>query len=319
VASVDRREDAGVGTGVAGQRARIVVAVDDSRAARNAVLWGAAAARLHGRDLIIAHVAPPGGRHPPDSDAAAAREHLLNASAAAASQREPTVVVGTQLLFGVAAEELVRLTNAAMMLVVGVDVARPRSDHGALGSLEDRVVVHARCPVVTVSHPPRVGHDQGATIVAVWTSGTTSRQVLQIAALEATLLSGSLSVIAGALPDRDGQWPMPSSYEGSLARELGELATLYPQLHSRVTRVTDHLAEAVGRASVDADLVVMAGDTSEDRWSIRTGLLAETAMRETVCPTLFINAATQPWDAARILTTLAASRRKPSVRSLENR
>ena len=104
-----------MGTGVAGRRARIVVGVDDSRAARNAVLWGAAAARLHGRDLIIAHVAPPGGQSLA-SDAAVAREHLLNASAAAASEREPTVVVGTQLVHGAAAEELVRLTNAAMML-----------------------------------------------------------------------------------------------------------------------------------------------------------------------------------------------------------
>jgi len=305
-----------VGALLAGRRGRIVVGVDDSRSARNAVLWGAAAARLHGRDLIIAHVAPPGG-HPLDSDAAVAREHLLNASAAAASEREPTVVVGTQLLHGAAAEELVRLTNAAMMLVIGVDVARPRSDHGALGSLEDRVVVHARCPVVTVSHPPRVGDDHGGTIVVVWTPGTTGRQVLQIAALEAALQSGSLSVIAGALPDPDGQRPTPSSYEGSLARELGGLAALYPQLHSRVTQVTDHLAEAVGRASVDADLVVMAGDTSEDRWSIRTGLLAETVMRESVCPTLFINAATQHWDAGRILNDVGRKPAETSVRSLE--
>jgi|SRR5215207_949511 len=261
VASAARREYAGVGTLVAGGPGRIVVGVDESRAARNAVLWAAAAAWLHGWDLIIAHVVPTTG-HAHGSGVAVAREHLLNASAAAASQRAPNVVVGTLLLRGAPSEELVRLSNAAMMVVLGVDAARPRADYGALGSVEDRVVVHARCPVVTVSHPPRVGYDDGGKVVAAWTPGTTSRQVLEIAALEATLEWGTLSVVAGAPKDRDGQRPIPSSYEGSLAKELRELADRYPRLPCVVSRGTEDLAGAVSRASVDADLVVMACDVS---------------------------------------------------------
>ena len=66
--------------------------------------------------------------------------------------------------------------GAASLLVLGVASARPRADHGVLGPVEDRVVVHAHCPVVTVNGPgPIVGQDYDKIVVG-WTEGTTGRR-----------------------------------------------------------------------------------------------------------------------------------------------
>src|SRR5215203_7048853 len=96
---------------------RIIVGVNASRVAKNAVLWAVQEARIRRLGLIIAHVTPDGAG--PSPDTAVDRENLLNSSAAAASQREPSVAVGTLLLRGVVSEALVRLTKSAALLVVG--------------------------------------------------------------------------------------------------------------------------------------------------------------------------------------------------------
>ena len=62
--------------------------------------------------------------------------------------------------------------GAASLLVLGVASARPRAEHGVLRPVEDRVVVHAHCPVVTVNGPgPIVGQDSDKIVVG-WTKGT---------------------------------------------------------------------------------------------------------------------------------------------------
>src|SRR6478609_4974800 len=113
---------------------RIVVGVNDSPSARAAVIWAAGQARRRRCDLIITHIDPVSVDPAELHDAATNSHLLLAASATAASLAQPSVPVTSLLL-----------------LVIGIDETRPRGSYGAIGAIEDRVVMHSDCPVVTVS------------------------------------------------------------------------------------------------------------------------------------------------------------------------
>ena len=128
----------------------IVVGVSQSPASSYAVLWAAQEARIRRHVLLVTHVDPPSAYAPDLHDAATACHRLLANSATVASEAQPSVAVGTLLLTGSISDELVRLSQSAALIVVGIDHDVPRAAHGAIGSIEDRVVVQAHCPVVTV-------------------------------------------------------------------------------------------------------------------------------------------------------------------------
>jgi nucleotide-binding universal stress UspA family protein len=264
---------------------RIIVGVNTSRVAQNAVLWAAQEARLRRLDLIIAHVTPDG----PNPDTAVDRENLLNSSAAAASRREPSVAVGTQVLHGVVSEALAQLTKSAALLVVGVDSAKPRSAYGALGSVEDRLLVHASCPVVTVSRSPRFRYERQHRVVAVWTGSPASEHILTQACVEAALSDARLTVVVApeSAVSRGGM--NFGNHDHLREAAVVRFAARARDVQVDVAHAEGQLASELGRLSADADLLVLGCEHSDDRWSIRTGLLASMAMRNTSCPVMFIN------------------------------
>jgi nucleotide-binding universal stress UspA family protein len=164
----------------------IVVGVDESPESRWAVLWAAREARLRSATLTLVHVrsAMSEGRVAGD-DTEKDAETLLAVRAAEASEFEPGMTIRHRLVeSGSISEQLIELSGAAALLVLGVASARPRADHGLLGPVEDRVVVHAHCPVVTVNGPgPIVGQGYDK-IVLGWTEGATGRRALEAAADE---------------------------------------------------------------------------------------------------------------------------------------
>ena len=67
-----------------------------------------------------------------------------------------------------------------------------------------------------------------------------------------------------------------------------------PNLSIRISHeVTDDPAEALIRAADAADLLVIGCHHSADRWSIRTGPVAEAVMRGASCPVMLVS---QPVD-----------------------
>ena len=134
---------------------RIVVGVSQSPASSYAVLWAAQEARIRRSVLLVTHIDPPTAYAPDLHDAATACHWLLANGATIASEAQPSVAVGTLLLSGAISDELIRLSRSAALIVVGIDRDVPRAAHGAIGSIEDRVVVQAHCPVVTVSAAPQ--------------------------------------------------------------------------------------------------------------------------------------------------------------------
>ncbi len=271
---------------------RIVVGVNESASSRAAVIWAAKQASRRRCDLIITHIDPA----PSDSTRlqdATSSHLLLAASANAASLRQPTVPVTSLLLGGAISDELIQLSSAALLLVTGVDEARPRGSGGAIGPIEDRVVMHAGCPVVTISGRWDGTERPERDVVVGWTDDPSGWRAMQVAASEAQLRSASLIVVT-----IDTQLPAPSVKTRKAAPDRpASLADAVDSIHKthRGLRIdldqsdpdTDHL-QALIRHAERAELMVIGCPLSDDRWSIRVGVTAATLMRRAACPVMLV-------------------------------
>lgn len=293
---------------------RVVVGVDGSRTSRHAVLWAAGEARIRHSDLIIVHVDPSttGAAHLTEPFLSVGG--LLEASAAAASQREPPVTVATLLIRGHTVEQLALLSKSASLLVLGVDRAKPRSSRGEISSLADSVIVHAGCPVVTVSIPARIDHRVSGQIVVGWTPSRTSRLALETAAAEAELRNAAL--VVAVVSARRGGPSEATSARGDPGASVGESLAKLKQAHPDVDVSVGHqdsdIIPALVRQSQHADLLVIGCHHASSRWTIRTGAVATTIIRQALCPVMLVG---QPAPGARQAASPAEARRRAGRRS----
>jgi nucleotide-binding universal stress UspA family protein len=269
----------------------IVVGVDPSPEARWAVLWAAREARLRGAALSLAHVKSSVGDDRADDYSKSEAETLLIVRAADASELEPGIAITSRVYeSGSISEQLIELSGAAAMLVLGVASARPRAKHGLLGPVEDRVVVHAHCPVVTVNGPgPIVGQDYDK-IVLGWTEGTTGHLALEAAAEEAALRGSILSIVT-IPPTATPSPPLPSegiNVEQALIDSIHRIENTYPGLRIDVTHRSGHVDTELEQSLDRAALLVLGSHHSEQSWSIRVGPIAEELMRRSPCPVMLV-------------------------------
>lgn len=273
-------------------RGRIVVGVDGSPVARLATLWAAREARLRHEELIITHVSPamgdPGAPQSPSSGSSGV--HALLEASSAASRREPSLAVGTLVLRGPISDELIRLSRTATLLVVGVDQDRPRPSHGLVGPLEDRVVVHAACPVVTVSQNTRSPEPSHHQVVVGWTPNRSGRRALSAAAAEAHTRGAALTIV-WALPRIRSQPDLPDrnqTRERSLIPAIAAAQEAHPGLQIDVVETRSEVTDALTRHSLTADLLVIGCHHTTDQWSTRTGPVAQAMMRDGPCPVMLV-------------------------------
>ena len=270
----------------------IVVGVDESPESGWAVFWAAREARLRGATLTLVHVRPSVSEdRAAGVDAQSEAERLLSVRAAEASELEPGITITPRLYESRSiSEQLIELSGAADLLVVGVASARPRADHGVLGPVEDRVVVHAHCPVVTVNGPgPIVGQDYDK-IVLGWTEGTTGRRALEAAADEAALRGSLLGVVtvspaaayAPAVPNEQ------VSVEQALIDSIHRIESTHRGLRIDVTHRSGHVVRELQQSLDRAALLVLGSHHSEQPWSIRLGPVAEESMRLSPCPVMLV-------------------------------
>lgn len=142
----------------------IVVGVDGSRHSQASLEWAMKEAALRKVPLTVLAVHPvatsgwtSAGTHYPADQAdeerarAAAQEGADKAASEMTGERPPSVVV--RAVSGVAAEELIRASSDADMLVVG-----SRGSGGfsrlLMGSVSSQVAHHATCPVVIIPAVP---------------------------------------------------------------------------------------------------------------------------------------------------------------------
>ena len=270
----------------------IVVGVDESPESGWAVFWAAREARLRGATLTLVHVRPSVSEdRAAGVDAQSEAERLLSVRAAEASELEPGITITPRLYESRSiSEQLIELSGAADLLVVGVASARPRADHGVLGPVEDRVVVHAHCPVVTVNGPgPIVGQDYDK-IVLGWTEGTTGRRALEAAADEAAL-RGSLLGVVSVSPAAAYAPAVPNervSVEQALIDSIHRIESTHRGLRIDVTHRSGPVVRELQQSLDRAALLVLGSHHSEQAWSIRIGPVAEELMRLSPCPVMLV-------------------------------
>ena len=152
-----------------------------SRSSGYAVLWAAQEARIRRNVLLVTRIHPSTADAPDLHDAATASHRLLANSATLASEAQPSVAVGTLLLSGATSDELIRLSRSAALIVEGIDRDVPRATHGAIGAIEDRVVVQAHCPVVTVSAAPQKVQGERPYVAVGWSPDASGARALAAA------------------------------------------------------------------------------------------------------------------------------------------
>jgi nucleotide-binding universal stress UspA family protein len=137
---------------------RIVVGVDGSEAANDALRWAARQAALVGGtlDVVMTWELPTNygwvAPYPEGFDPAADTRRLLEEVVGTVLAKHPGLDVHTQVVEGHPAPVLIDTAQGAELLVVG------SRGHGAfagmlLGSVSDHCVSNAPCPVVVVRHP----------------------------------------------------------------------------------------------------------------------------------------------------------------------
>ena len=282
-----------------------MVGVDGSLVARSAVLWAAREARLRQCALIITHIDPPQMDAVGLDRGRSTLSALLDDSAAAA-KREPSVSIRTRLLQGSISDELVRASEMAVLLVLGIDRDKERAAYGVLGSVEDRVAVHAHCPVVVVSRPPNSGPEPAREVVVAWIDAMSAWWAFNAAVAAAEVRRSPLTVLRVMPTNRHDDEPWVGD-RPLLEAISSEQPPCPPNLYIRISHeVTDDPADALVRAADGADLLVIGCHHSDDRWSVRTGPVAEAVMRGATCPVMLVS---QPvhWEGDSLHASPAAA------------
>ncbi|MFD6446407.1 universal stress protein [Promicromonospora sp. NPDC060204] len=184
----------------------VLVGVDGSDSATEAVRWAAREAARRGAPLVLVSVwtpVPPGVPHAAMlgsyEDALIAQgTQWLDDAAAAAAQEAPDVPVTTRLAIGSVAGQLVGRSATAGLVVLG---SRGLGGFTGLlvGSIAVAVATHGHCPVVVVRGQGAASAQEGPVVVGV-DGSPTSREAIRFA-FDAAALRGAPLVAVHAWRD----------------------------------------------------------------------------------------------------------------------
>jgi nucleotide-binding universal stress UspA family protein len=236
----------------------VVVGVDGSEGALRAVEWAAQEAERRKAPLRIVTVAamPPRMHPSKEGPEGVANELLkfstdaLDASVARAGEVAPGLVIDGDMLSGPPDQAIADSGSGAQLLVVG---ARGMSGFVAmvLGSVSRYVANHAACPVVVVRHDTDAAAADGAIVVGVRDSMTTSEAVAF--AFEEAALRGADLVAVHAWHGSGGEQEAPRI----LTETLSEWRDKYPAVAARPEPVRGHPGQVLVDYSARAALVVI--------------------------------------------------------------
>ncbi|WP_428965403.1 universal stress protein [Micromonospora fluostatini] len=279
--------------------AAVVVGVDGSPEALDAVRLAARQAHRHHRPLRVVHGfiwpklrvatgpppdAPPGGGLRP------AAEHLVAEAVATAEATVPGLRVTGEIIDGEAAAVLLGEAPAATMIVVG---DRGLGGFTALlvGSVAVQVAAHAPCPVLVTRGTP---HPDGPVVVGVDDSPRT-RDAVAFAAHEATTRDTHLVALhAYRHPASTGPGDMQPlvhdeadlrTEEDLVAAEaLAGLADHWPDLTVTRRTVRGRARTALVDASREAQLVVVGGHRRSVLGGLLLGSVSQALLHHSACP-----------------------------------
>ena len=255
------------------RRNSIVVGVDESALAGQAVRWAAEQAALEGRSLrLVRAVRPvPAGRSEHASVVQPGTftslrlhsEALLTQAHELAHRVAPDVEIEEQLEVTSAQALLLDVAETAHLVVLGSRGRGPALSH-LLGSVGLGVVRHAACPVV-VHRPGHPGRVRDGVVVAVDATAD-SVEVLEFAFRQASLRRLPIRVLHYALDPRPALLGAPvggglselDEWDAlALAEAMAGLGERYPDVHSSVRTAPGVPEQDVARAASRADLLVV--------------------------------------------------------------
>jgi nucleotide-binding universal stress UspA family protein len=271
--------------------APIVVGVDGSRAARQAVFWAADEAALRGASLLIVHVDVETAEAVGLPCSTAGCEALLDDELRAALDVQPDLRARSRLVRGPAvADGLLDVSRDADLIVLGVDPTRTRASHGPLGPIEERVAVRAPCPVVAVSGRLHTTDRTSFPVVVGWTDTHAGHLALVAGAAAAALRKVRLVVVT-VPPARDPDVEAlvhPISPEPVLIEGVSAAERRHPGLVIDIAHATGDATAALVEHSARADLLVLGCHHTSRPWNYRPGPVAGPALRQAHCPVMLV-------------------------------
>lgn len=268
--------------------APIVVGVDAERASGDALFWAVAEARrrrawvllLHAADRTDADIAASSGL--PVSMRAAG---LIRAHRRVATRLAPDVRTLGQVAGGAAADILVEASKRAELLVIG-SRGRAGMAESALGSVSQRVVAHAHCPVVVVQQG---GARLSTRRIAVGVADPkTCRPVLEFAAAQARRWGASLCLVHG-----QGSTPAEAAQE-ELDAAAAHIRQHYPDVVVERDAWVGSAVPALVAEAARSDLLVLGCRHTDEEFGCRIGAVPAGVLPQVGCPVVLIGGHRDP-------------------------
>lgn len=252
---------------------KIVVGVDGSEAAENALLWAAGEAERRSVPLVIAFAGDAELAAPThESRAARSGRALLATSQALVSDSGFHCQVETVCRDQPAVAMLSELGQGAGLLVVGAH-GIARYNCSSLGSVAYGVASHAPCPVAVIgpappsgTAPADTGGDRPVTVGV--TANPTGTPTLEFAFAEAAVRQAIVVAVHSwaeadwaeapvlARLSRTGQ-ALRAHHENRLAATLAPLRQRYPDVGVQLRVSGDPVAMSLAHASEDSSMLVL--------------------------------------------------------------
>ena len=295
-----------------GEQAPIVVGVDGSESAQEALDWAAAEASAMHRPLRIVHGfiwplmrVPLGAASagPEDGGFQAVADRVLADAESRARSVAPDVKVTSELVVAAAAPALLRQAHDAELVVVG---SRGLGGFAGLlvGSVGVAVAAHAPCPVVIVRSRPDVPPAVGRVVVGA-DGSELSAAAIEFAFQAAARRGVSLTAVRAWTPPFSA-YPtlvvpldrIEAAERCTLLESLESARRTFPEVEVQARLVRDHHpGRAIIEASADADLVVVGSRGHGGFAGLLLGSVSQSVLEHANCPVVVVRPTTEPEDS----------------------
>ncbi|MEU6561441.1 universal stress protein [Nocardia nova] len=272
-------------------KAPVVVGVDSSDDAVQAVRWAANDAALHKVPLEVISAVPPLPGERAEEDAAldyhsrlgAQARHAVETAARVAADIAPAVEVTTAVVDAAIVPALLDSAARARLVVVGAR-GLGAYQRSLLGSVSTALVRHAQGPVAVVPDDPMLGSER--PVLVGYDDSPCSADALAIAITEARRRSVDLTVVHTW--QRYGDYPSPAALQEEGTRLLDAALTVHEDPDEPVTVrrivVEDRPVRRILAESANAQLVVVGSHGKGGFPGMTLGSTSQALMHSVECP-----------------------------------
>lgn len=302
--------------------APIVVGVDGTSAALEAVRWAAAEAELHGTRLVLVTAVPDQIRAATMGTPMMLLKELVAVGKGRVNEAEKAVAgtsvnIDTEVAVAHPAAMLLERSRSARMVVLG-SAGEGDSTGGLIGSVRSAVAHHALCPVVVVHprEPDPLPRSHGGPVVVGVDGSEQSGSAIAAAFREAALRGADLVALhvwadhplATPLdPYKPLQWPTRVRKEvTALSESLSEWSALYPEVEVQWVLRADQPLQSLREVAAHAQLLVVGSRGRGGFASLMLGSTSRALLKSAPCPVMV---APHTADIAHQLAAARADRR----------